>query len=83
MPIKSERINLSVPPSRLKKIIEVGRENQLQSRDGSLQKTPICTAIVFFILDVHSDPEVRAYLKRNGGTLLDLIRRALKRYVSN
>ena len=83
MPIKSERINLSVPPSRLKKIIQVGRENLLQSRDGSLQKTNICTELVFFILDVHSDPDVEAYLKRHGGTLLDLIRRALKRYVSN
>lgn len=82
MPVKSKRVNLSISPNRELPIIEAGRKNKLQGRNGSLSLTTICTEIVYFILDLQADAEIAAYLEKNGGTLFDLIRRAVKRYIS-
>lgn len=83
MPLKSKRVNLSINPNREKTIVKTGRENQLQNRDGSLRLTTICTEIVYFISGLQSDEEIAAYLRSEGGTLFDLIRRSIKSYISN
>ena len=82
MPIKSKPVKLSVLPSRISKILEVGRANKMQNVDGSLKLTTICMKIIVFVLDLHADAKIQAYLKENNGTLLDLIRRAVHRYIS-
>lgn len=82
MPIKSKPVKLSVLPSRIPKILEVGRTNKMQEVDGSLRLTTTCMKIIVFVLDLHADTEIQAYLRKNNGTLLDLIRRAVHRYIS-
>ena len=82
MPIKSKRVNLSISPNKEKPILDAGRQNRLYNQNGSLSLTTICTQIVYFILDLQADVEVAAHLRDNGGTLFDLIRRAIKRYIS-
>lgn len=82
MPIKSKRVNLSINPNKEKSIINAGRQNQLHNRNGSLSLTTICTEIVYFVSDLQTDDEIAAYLSERGGTLFDLIRRAVKCYIS-
>ena len=82
MPVKSKRVNLSISPNKEKPILDAGRQNKLQSDDGSLSLTTICAKIVYFVLDLQADVAIDAYLEKNGGTLFDLIRRAVKRYIS-
>ena len=81
MPIKSIRVNLSFIPKRLDRLRAFGKEHLMRSTRG-LQDATICMRIIDFILELRWDPEVQAYLKMNGGTLLDLIRRAVKQYIS-
>ena len=83
MRIESRRVNLRINPNRVRKIRDAGRQNRLHAIDGSLKDASICTKLVYFFLDLQSDPDVRVYLKDNGGTLLDLILRAVKRYISS
>ena len=83
MKIKSKRVNLSIIPSRIKKIIDFGRANLLHAADGSLQLTTICTKIIYFILDLFGKREVQLYLEKHGGTLFDLIIRAVQQYISD
>ena len=82
MPIKSKRVNLSIPPSKIQGILDVGRNNKLQSRDGALQVTKICTDTVLFVCGLYSKADVQAHLKKEGGTLFDLISRSIKKYIS-
>ena len=83
MPLKSKRVNLSINPNKVKSILHTGRENRLQNRDGALRLTTICTEIVYFISGLQSEDEIAAQLREEGGTLFDLIRRAVKSYISN
>ena len=83
MSIKSKRVNLSVIPSKINKIIRVGRENRLHAVGGNLGVSTICTKIVYFFVDLFFDVDVQAYLRENGGTLLDLISRSVKYYISS
>ena len=83
MPIKSKRVNLSISPSKEKPIMNVGRQNKLQAPNRSLSLTTICTKIVYFFVDLHGDETIDAYLRKHGGTLFDLIRRAIKQYISD
>ena len=83
MPIQSKRVNLSILPAKISKIMDAGRVNRLQVRGSSLSLTRICTDIVYFFLEIHADADVQAYLKKDGGTLFDLIRRAIKRFIES
>ena len=76
-----KRVNLSIPKNRISKILDIGRQTLLRANDKKLKLTTICTSFVFFILEIYNDPDVQAYLKKTGGTLFDLIRRAVKAYV--
>ena len=82
MPVKSKPVKLSFIPGRLKRLLEFGAEHRWQSTNGSLNAGFIVMRIIEFVLDLRSDPDVRKYLDRHGGTLLDLILRAVKRYTS-
>lgn len=83
MPVKRTRVNLSLPPYLLKKLRETGRQNHLQSTDGSLQNASICTDLIEFVCSLQSDDDVQKHLDENGGILLDLIRRSLKTHIKN
>ena len=82
MTIQSKKVLLSIIPGRVKKLMEIGRENRMHCINGSLKHATICSKIITFFIEVHSDPDVKAHLEKSGGTLLDLILRALKRYIT-
>ena len=82
MPIKSKPVRISLIPGFLKRLTEFGREHQMQTRSGELQLGRISRKILEFILKLREDPDVRRYLDRHGGTFLDLIQRAVQRYIS-
>lgn len=83
MPIKSIRVGLSFIPNKLARLRQFGKEHHMRSNRGSLKDATICTKIIDFILELRWDPDVQRYLKSNGGTLLDLILRAVKKYIAN
>ena len=83
MPIKSKNVKLSIIPARVSKLMQLGRENRLHNVNGSLKLATICAKIINFILELHADTKIQAYLKQDGGTLLGLIRRAIHRYISD
>lgn len=83
MSIKSKNVKLSIIPARVPRIMEVGRENSMQNTDGSLKLTSVCMKIINFVLELHADADIRAYLRRNKGeTLLGLVRRGVYRVIS-
>ena len=82
MPIIVRRVESSFIPAYFKKILMFGREHNFGARNGNMKQGSIIRRIIEFILDLRSDADVDMYLKRNGGTFLDLIRRAVKKYVS-
>ena len=83
MSIKSKNVKLSIIPARVSKLMQLGRENRLHNVNGSLKLTTICSKIINFILELHADTKIQAYLKQDGGTLFGLIRRAIHRYISD
>lgn len=83
MPIQRTRVNLSLPPYLVKKLREAGKQNQLHSRDGSLQNATICTEMIEFICSLQFDEDVQKYLAESGGLLFDLIRRSVKDHIQN
>ena len=82
MPITSKKSLLSLMPARIPKIMEVGRENRMQNPNGSLSLATVCTKIIYYVLGIHTNPDVKAYLKKNGGTLFDLIDRGVHKIIS-
>lgn len=83
MPVKSKRVNLSVSPSQERGILDVGRENNLHSTDGSLKVSTVSMQIINFILKLHKNEDVARYLEKNGGTLFDLIRKGVENVVKS
>ena len=82
MPIESKKSLLSLMPARVPKIMEVGRGNRMQNTNGKLCLATVCTKIIYFVLGIHANPDVKAYLQKNGGTLLDLIERGVQKVIS-
>ena len=82
MPVTSKVVKLSFIPGRLKRLLNFGREHRMQTRSGDLQPGEISMNLIEFILDLRDDPDVQKYLDQHGGMFLDLILRAVKRYVS-
>ena len=82
MPIESKKTYLSLMPARVPKIMDVGRENRMHNTNGSLCLATVCTKIIYFVVGKHVDPDIRAYLQKNGGTLLDLIDRGVHKIIS-
>ena len=83
MSIRAKPIKLSFVPVRLKRLLDFGREHRMQARSGVLHPGKIIMDIIEFILDVRDDPDIQSYLDREGGTFIDLILRALKKYISD
>ena len=82
MPIKSKRVNLSILPSKIKYILDIGRQNRLQEINGSLPLTSICTKIIYFVIDLHTNQAIQTFLRKEGGSLFDLITRAITIYIT-
>lgn len=82
MSIKSKIAKLSFSPSKANRVIKFGAANHLYSERSTLVLGGICRKIVEFILRLYADADVKAYLDRHGGTLFDLILRAVKVYIS-
>ena len=78
MPIKSCRVNLSVPPSGLEKIRKFGRAHCMSNQDST-----ICLNMIRFLLTLQDDSDIDTHLAEHGGELLDLIRRAVKKYIDD
>ena len=83
MSITSKKVQLSFLHGEIKRLLQLGSENRLHSRNGSLQKATICYEIIKFMINLFRDPEVVKYLKTHGGTFLDLILRAVHKYVKS
>ena len=81
MPVKSKCVKLSLNPAHIPKLIEIGRENHLQNLSGSLKLTTICSKILQVFLSLQNDDDVRAYLERRGGGLLNLIQVAVRAHI--
>ena len=82
MRITSKKVELSFIPVRIQKLRDFGREHRMHSNKGSLKNATICMKIISFMFDLRADLDVKAYLNEHGGTLLDLILRAIKCYIS-
>ena len=83
MSITSKKSLLSLMPARVPKILEIGRENHMQSVNGKLCLATVCTKIIYRVLRIHANPDVKAYLQNNGGTLFDLIDRGVHKIISD
>ena len=82
MPIESKKTLLSLIPARVPKILDIGRDNRMHNVNGKLCLATVCTKIIYFVLGKSTDPDVKAYLQKNGGTLLDLIDRGVHKVIS-
>ena len=82
MSIKSKKVLLSFIPSRLNWLCEFGKAHQMYSGLGTLRMGTIAMNIICFVLDLNKDADIREYLDKTGGTLFDLIRRAVKEFIS-
>ena len=83
MSIKSKKVLLSFTSFQIDKIQEFGESHEMHTDLNTLRNGTICKRIVRFVLSVYADPDVQAYLKSSGGTFFDLVRRALKSYISD
>ena len=64
-------------PRRVTKLRDIGRDCHLHNQNGALKTTSICTKLLIFLLDLHSDEDVQLYLRSNKKTFLELIRSAV------
>ena len=79
--IQSKKVQISFIPARFERLLEFGEQNHIGT-NGSLKPARICMKIISLVLVMHQDPEIQRHLQESGGTLLDLILRAVKKFVS-
>ncbi len=77
---KPAQVQLSFIGGRHKKLIEFGREHRMHTSHGTLKSAAITMNVADFLIDLRHNPEITEILDREGGTLLDLIQRALHQY---
>lgn len=82
MPVKRQRVNLSFIVGRLRRLRDFGEEHRMHETNGELQNASICMRIIMFLLNLRADANVDEYLRKNGGTLFDLIVRAVKKFIA-
>ncbi len=80
--IESKKVQISFIPARFERLLQFGKQDYIIATNGSLKAAGICMKIISLVLDMHQDPEIQRHLQESGGTLLDLILRAVKKYVS-
>lgn len=76
--IEAKRINLSVPPARLKKIRKFAQDHSMFDAPDAT----VCSNMICFLLALYDDPDIESYLSEHNATILDLIKRSLKSYLS-
>lgn len=77
---KPVQVQLSFIPSRHQKLLELGREHQMQTSQGTLKSATITMNLVDFLIDLRHSPEIAEILSKEGSTLLDLLRRSVHQY---
>ena len=82
MPVKSKRVELSFIPAHVEALLDFGKMHGMQTWQGALKIGVVCRKIIDFMLRLYKDEDVNLYLKEHGGTLFDLILRAVKKYIS-
>ena len=83
MPTERQRVNLSVTPSRFRNILKFGSEQGVRGAGGRLSVSSILMNIITSILDLYSDPAVKAYMHEKDVRFLGLIHRAVRDYISS
>lgn len=83
MPIQSIKVQLSFIPKRLERMREFGKKQLWKKSGRELKNATVGMNIIEFVLDTSSDPDVQKYLNKHGGTFLDLVLRALKKYIDD
>lgn len=74
---KPVQVQLSFIAGRHQKLIDLGRDHRMQTTQGTLNSATISMNLIDYLIDLRHTPEIEEALKREGGTLLDLIQRAL------
>ena len=82
MHIKSRKVQLCFIHTRFERLLDFGKQDHIRATNGSLKPAQICMKIINLVLELRQDPEIQRHLNESGGTLLDLILRAVKKYVS-
>ena len=82
MSITSKKVQLSFICVRFQRLLDFGKQDYIRATNGSLKAAQICMKIIDLVLEMRQDPEIQRHLQESGGTLLDLILRAVKKYVS-
>ena len=82
MSITSKKVQLSFICVRFQRLLDFGKQDHIRATNGSLKPAQICMKVIDLVLEMHQDPEIQRHLQESGGTLLDLILRAVKKYVS-
>ena len=77
---KPVQVQLSFIYGRHQKLLDLGREHRLQTSQGTLKSATIAMNFIDFLIDLRHSPLVTEILDKEGGTLLDLIQRALHQY---
>ena len=77
---KPVQVQLSFIAGRHQKLLELGQEHRMQTSQGTLKSATITMNLVDYLIDLRHSPDIVEILNREGGTLLDLIRRALHQY---
>ena len=83
MPTERQRVNLSVTPSRLRNALKFGSEQGMLGEGDRLSISSILMNIITSILDLYSDPAVKAYMHEKDVRFLGLIHRAVRDYISS
>ena len=77
---KPVQVQLSFIYGRHQKLLDLGREHRFQTSQGTLKSATIAMSFLDFLIDLRHSPEISEILDKEGGTLLDLIKRALHQY---
>ncbi len=77
---KPVQVQLSFIYGRHQKLLDLGREHRIQTSQGTLKSATIAMNFIDFLIDLRHSPLVTEILDKEGGTLLDLIQRALHQY---
>lgn len=79
---KPDRIELSFPQGKSKRLINFGREHQMHNDTGTLKKATIATKIISFVLNKRDNEIIDRILTHKRCTLFELITSALQEYAA-
>lgn len=79
---KPSKIELSLPFGRIQRLLNFGKEHQMQNFTGTLKKATIATKIISFMLDKRDNEVIDRILVHKKCTLFELITSALLEYAT-